>query len=157
MNKVLVRSLAAVLCVAGVCAAADDVGDAFRADLSALTAGAHRLSGLGDGSLPASRYVEGRLRGMGVKEVYIQNFLVPQLLTTECTLTVDGKAYSEGVYPMRPNSLQGVVTPAEGLTARTVYAGKGELRDYTSSARDAIVVLRHSYRFPATGGVGGVS
>jgi len=83
--------------------------DQFQRDLRALTKNPHRLAGRPDGSLVASRYVQRRLREIG---------LGPE----------DGQTYP--ILAMRPNLLQASVTPAEGLTGQVVYAGKGEIPDY---------------------------
>ena len=84
----------------------------FYRDLVVLTRHAHRLAGHGlgrsrnigggsvrvfedaPGSLWAGHYVASRLKAIGVELVPIQEFPVPQLITTECSLVVDGKEYS---------------------------------------------------------------
>jgi len=133
----------------------------FRRDLAVLTRHPHRLCGWGErkpvtvggeqltvagdlpGSLAAGQYVADRLKAMGVELVIHQDFPVIVSVTTECSLTVDGKTYRrpDGVYTLRPNQLQGPTTPPEGLTGRTVYAGDGEFKQYKGNPRDAIVVL----------------
>ena len=133
----------------------------FRRDLTVLTRHPHRLCGWGQrqtvrageaeltvakdlpGSLAAGQYVADRLKAMGVEVVINQDFSVIDSIATECSLTVDGNTYTaaDGVHTMRPNHLQGPATPKEGLVGRTVYAGKGELKEYTADPRNAIVVL----------------
>ncbi|HUS48197.1 MAG TPA: M28 family peptidase, partial [Phycisphaerae bacterium] len=136
--------------------AASDLGVApigpksFAEDVEALTANPHRLAGYENGSLAASRYVEGRLRGL-TDEIYVQSFPVVQPVTTECRLLVDGeevhgsKLLGEDrpvIYPMQPNILHACVTPEEGLSGETIYARTGELADYgTEFPKDKIVLL----------------
>ncbi len=123
----------------------------FQKDLKELTRNPHRLAGFEDGALRASRYVEKRLRQIGVDELLVQTFPVVQPVYTECKLFVDGKEVLGKqllgkdvpvIYPMRPNLLQASVTPKHGLTGPTVYARAGETRDYgTEFPKDKIVVL----------------
>ncbi len=133
----------------------------FYRDLAVLSRHEHRLAGYGSGrdervgdktvrvfddvpgSLSAGYYVANRLKAMGVEIVLTAEFPVVVPITTECRLVVDGKEYgpAEGFCAVRPNHLQASVTTAEGLTGRTVYAGSGELSEYTASAKGAIVVL----------------
>jgi hypothetical protein len=129
----------AVIAVAASVAAGQDFRQTFRKDLSALTSRPHRLAGTEPG-LEAGRYVERRLRQIGVEEIYEQAVPVAQSQQTECTLTVsDGESHD--IYALRPNLLQGVVTPPEGLSGRTVYAGRGRLDEYTEWPENRIVVL----------------
>jgi len=118
----------------------------FYMDLAVLTRHAHRLAGYGSieedvpGSLYASKYVADRLISMGFDQVAAQTFPVVQPVTTECKLVVEGKSYR--IYPVRPNLLQASVTPAEGITGRTVYVRRGEVADYGNNfAKDKIVVM----------------
>ena len=98
------------------------------------------------GSLYASHYVATRLKAMGVELVLTQEFPVAQPVNTECKLEVDGKVYgpADGFHVMRANHLQAVVTPAEGITGRTVYAGGGKLNEYSEWPDGQIVVLDYS-------------
>ena len=116
-------------------------GGSFEKDLAALTSQPHRLAGTPQ-ARAASAYVEARLREIGMDEIYVQRFAVPLCRQTECRLTAGGKDYP--VYALRPNHLQGVVTGAEGLSARTLYAGDGRLESYPEFAQDRIVVLDFS-------------
>ena len=104
----------------------------FRRDLEALTSGPQRLAGREDGSRAASRYVEGRLRAMGVTELYVQEFPVQQPRMRECALESGGERYP--LFAMRPNLLQASVTPAAGLSGETVYLGRGTLADFSAQA-----------------------
>ncbi len=135
----------------------------FYRDLMVLTRHPHRLAGYGrartvtvagkpvkvfgsaPGSLYASHYVAMRLKAMGVV-VLTQEFPVAQPVTTECKLEVDGKVYGpgDGFHVMRANHLQAVVTPAGGITGRTVYAGSGKLNEYPEWPDGQIVVLDYS-------------
>ncbi|MHC4295469.1 MAG: hypothetical protein ACYSTL_07770, partial [Planctomycetota bacterium] len=112
----------------------------FQNDLTTLTANPHRLGGMADGSIVASKHVEDRLRQIGVDEIYIQNFPVIQPVTTQCELVADGKSYP--INAMRPNILQAPVTPEEGITGTTMYVGRGEVPEYGSRIpEDKIVVM----------------
>jgi len=134
--------------------------EVFQADLKALTANPHRLAGLENGSLAAGKYVEQRLRSMGIQEVYTQQFPVIQPVYTECRLFVDGQEIlpsglrpgevglrpgeagdSQVIYPVRPNLLQASVTPAEGLEGETVYAGRGETPEYGATLPQGRIVV----------------
>ncbi len=112
----------------------------FQKDLEALTVNPHRLGGMEEGSLAAGKYVEKRLREIGIEEIYIQRFPVIQPITTQCELILDGKSYP--IHAMRPNILQAPVTPEEGITGTTMYVGTGELSEYGKrTAENKIVVM----------------
>ncbi|MFA6134242.1 MAG: FtsX-like permease family protein [Phycisphaerae bacterium] len=116
--------------------------DAFTADLKALTANPHRLPGWEKGSLAAGEHVLKRLKQIGFtdSQIFLQRFPVIQCRTTECRLIADGKTYP--LWAARPNVLQASVTPLEGITGETVYAGKGEMPDFGKNyPKDKIVVL----------------
>ena len=100
----------------------------FESDLRVLTRGTHRLAGLEDGSLRAARYVENRLKALGVKEVFSQDVPVVQAIQNDATLTVSGTAHP--IYAMRPNNIQASVTSAEGITGETLYVGDGSMASY---------------------------
>ena len=100
----------------------------FEGDLAVLTRGNHRLAGLKDGSLRAARYVESRLKALGVKEVFTQDVPVVQAMQDNATMTVAGKAHR--IYAMRPNNIQAAVTPPGGITAETLYVGDGTMASY---------------------------
>jgi len=120
----------------------------FYLDLAVLTRHPHRLAGYGwqaedkdlPGSIAAARHVANRLMAMGFKEVFTQDFPVVQPVTTECKLLIDGRSYP--IHAMRPNILQAPVTPAEGISGRTIYVGRGEAHEYkNTTAKDQIVVM----------------
>jgi len=120
----------------------------FYLDLAVLTRHPHRLAGYGrqpegedlPGSIFAARHVANRLMAMGFKEVFTQDFPVVQPVTTECKLLIDGRSYP--IQAMRPNILQAPVTPAEGISGRTIYVGRGEANEYANAtAKDKIVVM----------------
>jgi hypothetical protein len=111
----------------------------FGADLGALTATPHRLAGFPDGSRRASRHVERRLREIGIERVFVQQFPVVLSVPTESRLVANGREYP--VHACRPNLLQASVTPAEGLTGRTLYAGAGELEDYGGEMPEGRIVV----------------
>ncbi len=144
------------------CKASSEDQDFYR-DLVVLTRHPHRLAGRGEafprqlgdkeitaykdlpGSLWASYYVGNRLKAMGLEVVLVQQFPVVGAITTQCKLVVDKQEYlpKDGFHAMRPNNLHGVITPPEGLTGRTLYAGSGKLNEYPASPKDAIVVLEY--------------
>ena len=102
------------------------------------------------GSLFASRYVENVLKDIGVDELYIQEFPVVQPVTEECELLValkekdasgKSKTLKLELYQARPNILQASVTPAEGLSGKTLYVKNGGLENYPGLPEDKIVVM----------------
>ncbi len=128
----------------GVPGDADEYEERFYKHLGAITLGvSHRLAGYEEGSRRTAEYVEHALRAAGVDEVYIQEFPVVWPVTTECELLIDGEtAAEEGeFFPARPNVLQASVTPAEGLTGRTVYVADGEVTSYPTLVDGRIVVM----------------
>lgn len=122
---------------------ADELGidrKVFDQDLAELMKNPNRLAGREDGSRAASKYVEQRLKDMGVKEVYVQEFPVVVPRVTECRIEVDGKSYPMNA--MQPNLLQAAITPVEGLAGESLYVGKGGIEDYgDSSAENKIVFI----------------
>ncbi len=124
-------------------------GSAFQLDIGMLAAGNHRLAGFKDpnaGSLRAGEYVRTRLELMGFvqepnapQRLFIQDFPIVQNFPGECTLEADGKKIN--ILPLRPNVLQAVVTPPEGLVGKTLYAGKGLLADYGKQLPDGRIVV----------------
>jgi len=131
---------------------------AFYQDLVSLTRHPHRLAGYGagaadaekdePGSLAAARYVENRLKMLGVDEVVTQSFPIVSPRLVECRLFVDQQeataAEGSAIYPVRPNLLQASVTPAEGLSGPSVYAGDGRMPRYGElSPEGRIVVLEY--------------
>ncbi|MGC9454145.1 MAG: FtsX-like permease family protein [Phycisphaerae bacterium] len=128
----------------------------FEADLAELTAGDHRLAGFEDGSRLAARYVQKRLEEMGIERVFTQEFPVIQNVPTEARLVADGREYP--MRACRPNLLQAAITPEEGLSGRTLYAGNGNLEEYGGEIpQGRIVVLewdsdmrwQHAFAFGA--------
>jgi hypothetical protein len=130
--------------------------DEFETDLAVLTRFPHRLAGYGSesanrakdvpGSIYAARYVEARLKAIGIEQVFTQDFPVVQPVSTECSLFVDGQEVKEPdgspvIYPARPNLLQASITPAEGLAGATVWAGKGLPTQYPELPEGKIVLL----------------
>lgn len=143
MSSITRKFVTALLaCIASLAAStlpADAQSDSFRKDLAELTKSPHRLTGYENGSLAASRYVEKRLREIGIEKIYIQEFPVIQPVSTECRIVVEGKSYD--IFPARPNILQASVTPAEGLAGETLYVGKGEMSDYGSRLPEGRIVV----------------
>ena len=122
--------------------------EAFGRDFDFLTATPHRLAGYQDGSLRAADYVQRRLRelGFGAESLFIQDFPVVQTITTQCRLFVDDQEVNRpdgtpAIRPLRPNLLQASITPAEGISGQTLYAGKGTVPEFSVLPKDRIVVL----------------
>lgn len=116
----------------------------FTRDSSTLAAAPNRLTG-SPALRAAQDYVTTRLREIGVDKVQVQQFPAAQLVTTRCTLTLKsrtGAARTLALLPVRPNGIIPPATPADGITGELLYAGKGRLEDYGSTApRGKIVVL----------------
>lgn len=131
----------AALLIAGVRPAAGAFDrTAFDTDLEAVAGQPHRLAGREDGSRAASRYVEQRLRQIGLDGVFVQEFPVIQPDMTECRLVVDGQSHT--IHAIRPNLLQASVTPAEGLQGRSLYVRLGEPETYgTTLPTNRIVIV----------------
>ncbi|MFA7235999.1 MAG: hypothetical protein WC058_03960, partial [Phycisphaeraceae bacterium] len=111
----------------------------FKADLDALTRSSHRLAGSPEGRA-AGDYIAGRLRAMGVKDVFEQSMDVWYTDVEQCTISVDG--HQLDLLPMRANLVVPPCTPAQGITGPLMYAGKGAISEYGSrDPRGAIVVL----------------
>ena len=116
----------------------DDGGRSFEADLAALTASPHRLSGTKP-ARQAADYIRKRLRGMGLEPLEM-SFPTWQTEVERCELVVDGK--SVPLLPARPNVTIPPVTPEGGLTGPLLYAGSGELEAYGErEVEGAIVAL----------------
>lgn len=121
----------------------------FAADLASLTRWPHRLAGSENGHAAAA-LVEQRLRAIleapddgsaGLDQVFVQRFPVVAGQYEDVTIRVDG-GEPQPLYACRANLLAGSITPAEGLSGRTIYAGSGSLLDYgVGDPRDKIVVL----------------
>lgn len=129
---------ASFLLCAAVLAAGEGPGT-FEVDMAALTRLPNRLAGRPEGSLAAGRYVEGRLRDMGVREIFTQEFPVIMPRMRECVAEADGRLYD--IHAVRPNLLQASVTPAEGIEGETVYLGRGAEADVVKDPRDKIAVF----------------
>ncbi|MCE5277871.1 MAG: FtsX-like permease family protein [Planctomycetaceae bacterium] len=109
----------------------------------------NRLAGRVDGSLRAAVYVHQQLgeisrqaarKGQKPLEIFTQDVPVVQPLMTECQLTIDGKTLP--LHAVRPNLLQASITVEEGLTAKTIYVGRGDVVDYKNAdPSDKIVVM----------------
>ena len=75
-----------------------------------------------------------------------QEFSVVRPVYWECKLIVDGKEVRRpdgrpAIYPMRHNMLQASITPAEGIEAETVYAGKGDVTEYGTRPPEGKIVV----------------
>ncbi|MCC5844586.1 MAG: hypothetical protein JJU05_10080 [Verrucomicrobia bacterium] len=111
---------------------------AFHGDLARLTATAHRLPGSPE-QQAAAAHIESRLNAMGLDEVHSLEFdtWTPEILRSE--LLLDGETLP--ILPMRPNVLIWPNTPDEGLRARVLYVGAGEITDYGDRNPDGAIVL----------------
>ncbi len=101
----------------------------FLKDLETLTQHAHRQSG-SEGALAAAAHVEKRLLEIGIKEVVAQDFPVVTGRYHDVSIRLADESTPRPLYACRPNLLVGSVTPAEGLTAETIYVRGGTLADY---------------------------
>lgn len=117
--------LALLICLTG---RADDAS--FRADVAALTAGPHRLTGSPENAHAADRIVE-RLHAIGLDQVFTQTFDSSQTVVKRCDLTLDGATWT--LEPMRPNGIIPATTPAAGLTGTLVDVGDGRLESYPAT------------------------
>ncbi len=116
-----------------------EVSASFAADVEALTRHPHRLAGSPEGQ-DAAAYIEKRLREIGVPTVLSQDVPVWQTVVREAYLEIDGQKLA--ILPLRPNVVVPPTTPAQGVTAPMIYAGRGDVADYGDRrAKDAIVVL----------------
>ncbi|MBI2438484.1 MAG: FtsX-like permease family protein [Lentisphaerae bacterium] len=118
----------------------------FMADCKALTKAEHRLMGSPE-SVDAAKYLEQRLRSLGLEQVIIQNFPAGRLVVKQCEIILETP---EGprrmpLQPMRPNGIIPPVTLEQGLRGELLDAGRGELSDYGNrSALDKIVILDYN-------------
>ncbi len=119
------------------------VDEQFRRDCVELTRGDHRLTGTPEG-LAASRYIEERLREIGVDEVVVQEFPSAQTRVKLCELVLpDGRKLT--LVPMRPNGIIPPVTPPGGIKGPIVHAGSGRQEDFARiSVEGAIVVMDYN-------------
>ncbi len=112
----------------------------FENDVAELTTNRHRLAGWAEGSRAAAAYIERRLDDLGLDDVLIQEFPVVQNRSLMCEIEVDGETFP--MQAARHNMLQAAITPKDGLTAETIYAGNGLLADYDKKfPEDKIVVM----------------
>lgn len=110
----------------------------FAADLAALTRGPHRLAGTPEGRA-AGEWIAQRLRALDV-QVFELDLPIWQQRTEQCFIEVGGARTP--AHALRPNVVVPPSVPGNGLRARTLYAGNGELGDYgTRDVDGAIVVL----------------
>ncbi len=118
-----------------------------------LAATINRLSSLGSrvtgypGCEQAASYVEARFRELGLEEVSVETFPVlvpvsrPDAKGRVSSLTVQGDRDFE-ILPMWPNLLRTTKTPAEGISGKLVYAGRGDLRAFNGTdVTNSIVLL----------------
>jgi hypothetical protein len=132
------RRLSLLLALGCLPLLADLREETFREDLARLASAPHRLPGSPE-QRAALDHIESRLKVLGLDEVHSLDFAswTPVILRSE--LHVD-----DGVFPMpplRPNLLIWPNTPPEGLRARVLYVGAGEIGDYGDRDPDGAIVL----------------
>lgn len=130
-NPIPFRSVARALGIAGLAAAwlvpiPATASERMASDVEALTRHAHRLAGT-DACAAAADHVASRLRGMGIADVVVQTFDVPQTVVRHCEMTSADGALSLPLEPMRPNGIRPATTPPEGITGPLLYVGNGSL------------------------------
>ncbi len=124
-NRSTTISCAAIaLLLAGTAFAAP--GLRFDADIEALTRHAHRLAGT-DAYEAAAGHVEERLREIGIPQVLVQTFDLPQTVVRHCELRSTDGALELQLEPMRPNGIRPPTTPPEGITGPLLYVGNGSV------------------------------
>jgi len=112
---------------------------AFHTDFLALSRNPHRLSGSQYGR-DATDYVEQRLKAIGIKQVYSQEFGVWQSRTETARLEIDGRVVQ--LFPLRPNITILPNTGDEGVSGPVLYVGQGRAVDYQGrNPVGAIVVV----------------
>jgi len=134
-----------VLCLCCPHAAADQE---FNEDFRVLTSTPHRLTGTAEGRRAAD-YVEKRLCDMGIRQVFVQEFSVPQTKIIRCEIIITDTKTKDTVrrklLPMRPNGIIPPVTSPEGLSGHLLYAGAGTIDEFKSQLpTNAIVVLDYN-------------
>ncbi len=119
---------------------AGEASSEFAADLAALTAGPHRLTGTPEAEAAAA-HIEKRLRALGADWVTVQPFSTLRAETRRCEARLAGGA-TLPLRPMRPNGALWPTTPAGGLKGRIVHAGAGGIAEFGDlDPRGAIVVM----------------
>lgn len=135
-------SLAAVsvLCCAILTAAAKDRinPERLQQHVAALTANSHRLAGSAS-SQQAAEYIYHALADLGVSNLVRLPVQVWDSDVLECFLELDGIRLP--LLPMRANLVCQPVTPAEGVSGRLLYAGRGRYADFGSAAVSGAIVL----------------
>jgi len=112
--------------------------DGFEDDLQTLLKTPHRLSGTPEGR-QAGDYLEQRLRGMGIEDVYRLDFPMVQTQVSRCEITVGD--VTAKLVPIRPNVTIPPVTPGEGLSGPLVYLGRGEAADLEGRAIEGAIAV----------------
>ena len=98
----------------------------FDADVEVLTRHAHRLAGT-DAYEAAADHVAERLRTIGIPQVLVQTFDLPQTVVRHCELRATDGALTLPLEPMRPNGIRPPTTPPDGITGPLLYVGDGSL------------------------------
>ena len=112
----------------------------FAADVEALAAAPHRLTGTPE-ARAAAEHIERRLNEIGAEWVIVQPFPTVRAETRRCEIRLADGA-PRPLWPMRPNGLMLPVTPPGGLRGRLVHVGHGGAADFAErEVRGAIVVM----------------
>lgn len=120
----------------------------FIEDCKALTRNNHRLSGTPEYAEAAS-HIEKRLNEIGVDEILVQEFPVPQTFVQKCVLNVQDTASDSTIeiqlLPCRSNGIIPPVTPKQGLSGKIIYVGGGEIEEFKGcDPRNNIIVLDYN-------------
>ena len=129
-----------MVCVAVDVASAEKVvGDAFRADLQALTRDRSRVIG-SEGCDRAGAYIEETARKLPNVELKTHEFPVMVPVTRSATLDLGGGRV-ERVYPFWPAQVRVCSTPADGITAKLVYAGECRYEQLRPASLDGQIAV----------------
>ncbi len=132
-----------VLILASFAACAATAG--FESDCRALSATQHRLTGTAE-YRKAARYVENRLREIGVDSLIIQEFPTVQARVKRCEIRLGSDSnQARPLLPMRANGIMQPVSPKSGISGELLLAGRGRPQDYgTRRVHGKIVVLDYN-------------
>jgi len=125
----------------GVVAQADVVVCAdFERDHQAICRLGSRFAGQ-PGAEATADYIERELTEAGITQRWRQPVEIVLPVTKSCTLQINNESAID-LHPVWPNGANLSTTPSEGITARAVYVGTGELETLPVAAlTDAIAVM----------------
>lgn len=130
------RLIAILMLTVSLLAGADDAS--FRADVEALTATPHRITGSPE-IAAAGDHVLQRLNEIGVTQVFQQNFRLPVLKQERCEMIAGDRTIP--LQSMRPNNIIPPSTAKDGVTGRLIDVGMGRLEDYPDNFRAGDIVV----------------